>query len=113
MAILCYSVKVKEIYSISDKCLKVVCFDGSSDLIPVSQYYGRDWDVEKSESHWISAWILERKDLQYSPKKSAEFEREEHEYLLTQKRSREIIIETHIPLDKSKAKVEHDSSLFR
>lgn len=74
MKTLCYSVRLESLVRISDKAFKAVCFDGSSDIIPASQVFGRDWDVQKSEAYWISAWILERKSLQYSEKKSAWFD---------------------------------------
>lgn len=61
-------------YKISDKAYKAVAYDGSEAIIPASQVYGQDMDVQKSESWWISAWILERKDIQYSTKKAAWFD---------------------------------------
>ncbi|MFV0468660.1 MAG: hypothetical protein ACK5MK_07010 [Dysgonomonas sp.] len=67
----CYSVRLAEFYPISNKCYKAVAFDGSEALIPASQYFGIDSDVSKSDAAWISEWILERKNLQYSKKKSA------------------------------------------
>ncbi|WP_319228384.1 hypothetical protein [Draconibacterium orientale] len=72
----CYSVRLESLTSISDKCLKATGFDGSEALIPKSQYFGQDYDVTKSEAHWISAWILGKKDLQYSGKKEAWFDSE-------------------------------------
>lgn len=76
MRVKCYSVRLESLVSISDKAYKATCFDGSSDIIPKSQVFGRDWDVMKSEAWWISAWILEKKSLQYSCKKMAEFDSE-------------------------------------
>lgn len=76
MKVKCYSVRLESLASISDKAYKATCFDGSSDIIPKSQVFGRDWDVMKSEAWWISAWILEKKCLQYSCKKMAEFDSE-------------------------------------
>lgn len=70
----CFSVRLESFISISPKCYKAVAFDGSEALIPASQYYGQDYDVSKSEAHWISAWILEKKELQYSGKKQATFD---------------------------------------
>ncbi len=69
----CYSVRLEFMIPISPKCWKATAFDGSEALIPDSQYFGQDHDVLKSEAHWISAWILEKKDLQYSSKKWTNF----------------------------------------
>ena len=65
------SVRVQSLVSISDKAYKVTCFDGSNAIVPKSQVFGQDYDVEKSNAYWISSWILEQKDLQYSTKKTA------------------------------------------
>ena len=35
--------------------------------------FGRDYEVMKSDAYWISAWILEKKSIQYSGKKQAWF----------------------------------------
>lgn len=70
----CYSVRLESMTPISPKCYKAIAFDGSEALIPASQYFGQDYAVTKSEAHWISAWILEKKDLQYSGKKEAWFD---------------------------------------
>ena len=69
----CYSVRLESLVSISDKACLAKAFDGSSDIIPKSQIFGRDYDVEKSDAYWIAAWILEKKNLQYSHKKAAWF----------------------------------------
>jgi len=53
-----------------------IAFDGSEALIPNSQIFGQDYSVSKSEAYWISAWILEKKELQYSKKKEAWFDSE-------------------------------------
>lgn len=91
MRTLCYSVRLESLVSISDKAYKANCFDGSTDIIPKSQVFGRDWDVVKSEAWWISAWILEKKNLQYSCKKSSYFDSKTGKMLPT------IIVETHNP----------------
>lgn len=72
----CYSVKLQALLSISDKCYKAVCFDGSEALIPRSQVFGRDLEriYDESEAWWISKWILEQKPIQYSSKKAAWFD---------------------------------------
>lgn len=64
-----YSVRLESLIDISDKAYKAIAFDGSEAIIPKSQVYGPDLEVEKSEAFWISAWILEQKELQYSTKK--------------------------------------------
>lgn len=59
---------------ISPNCFKAISFDGSESLIPSSQVFGPDLEVEKSEAFFISAWILDKKNLQYSIKKEAWFD---------------------------------------
>lgn len=87
----CVSVRLESLFSISEKAYKAVAFDGSEAIIPKSQVFGRDYDVIKSEAWWISAWILERKELQYSDKKRAWFDNESRERLP------DIIVEKHRP----------------
>ena len=81
MRTLCYSVSLESLARISDKAFKATAFDGSSDIIPASQVFGRDYEVMKSDAYWISAWILEKKSIQYSGKKQARFD--EHGRQLT------------------------------
>ena len=69
----CYSVRLESLVSISDKAYRATAFDGSSAVLPKSQVFGSDYEVLKSEAYWIAAWILEKKDLQYSDKKEAWF----------------------------------------
>jgi hypothetical protein len=87
----CYSVRLASISKISDKCYKATAFDGSSDLIPASQYFGQDYSVQKSDAYWISAWILEKKSIQYSRKKEAYFDSE------TGKMLPSYTVEKHVP----------------
>lgn len=70
----CYSVRLKSLVSISDRAFLATAFDGSEAIIPKSQVFGPDLDVKKSEAWWITAWILEKKNLQYSTKKEAWFD---------------------------------------
>ena len=70
----CYSVRVESMRKISDKAYAVRSFDGSEDIIPVSQVFGPDYEVQKCEAYWISAWILEKKSIQWSDKKEAWFD---------------------------------------
>lgn len=74
MRTLCCSVRLESLVRISDKAFRATAFDGSSDIIPASQVFGRDYDVQKSEAYWISSWILSKKNLQYSVKKQAWFD---------------------------------------
>lgn len=87
----CYSVRLESMRRISDKCYSARGFDGSEALIPASQVYGQDYEVSKSEAWWITAWILEKKDLQYSTKKEAFF------YTDTGKRAPDVEIVRHVP----------------
>lgn len=72
----CYSVRLESLVSISDKAYRASAFDGSTAILPKSQVFGRDYEVEKSDAYWISAWILGQKELQYSSKKQRWFEKE-------------------------------------
>lgn len=74
MKTLCFSVRLESLIQISDKCFKARAFDGSEALIPSKFVFGRDYAVNKSEAWWIAAWILEKKELQYSSKKKAWFD---------------------------------------
>lgn len=67
----CYSVRLKSLVSISDKAYKATAFDGSTAIIPKSQVLDNDNEILKTDSYWISAFILEKEDckLQYSYKK--------------------------------------------
>jgi len=71
-----YSVRLESLVSVSDKAYKARSFDGSEAIIPKSQVFGQDYDVQKSDTYWVSAWILEKKELQYSCKKEAWFDSE-------------------------------------
>ena len=78
MRTLCYSVRLESLVRISDKAFKATAFDGSSDIIPASHVFGCDYEVQKSDAYWISAWILEKKSIQYSSKKQAWFDENGH-----------------------------------
>ena len=79
MRTLCYSVRLESLVRISDKAFKATAFDGTNDIIPASQVFGRDYEVMKSDAYWISAWILEKKSIQYSGKKQAGFVENGHQ----------------------------------
>ena len=83
MKVLCYSVRLKSLTSISEKAYKAVSFDSSEAILPKSQVLAQDYDVQKSEAYWISKWILEQKDLQYSAKKEAWIDKETGKILPT------------------------------
>jgi hypothetical protein len=76
MKVKCYSVRLQSLTQISGKAYKASSFDGSQDIIPASQVFGQDYEVTKSDAYWISAWILEKKSIQYSTKKEAWFDSE-------------------------------------
>lgn len=76
----CYSVRLESLISISDKAYKATAFDGSTAIIPKSQVFGQDYEVQKSDAYWISAWILEQKSLQYSHKKASWFDKAPSNY---------------------------------
>ena len=88
----CYSVRLKSLTDISPKCWKAEDFQGHEDLIPDSQYFGRDYDVQKSDAYWVSEWILEKKNIQYSHKKEAWFDS------VTRKMIPSYVVEKHTPL---------------
>lgn len=64
---------------ISPKAYKAIAFDGSEDILPASMVFGRDYEVQKSEAYWISCWILEKKNIQYSTKKAGWYNPETRE----------------------------------
>jgi len=103
----CYSVRLESLVRISDKCFKAICFDGSEDLIPSSQVFAQDYDVIKSNAYWISAWILDKKNLQFSTKKEAWFWND------TKKMCPTITFEKHTPKRIKKSKTQIDESLIR
>lgn len=84
------SVRVKNIIRISDKAFKIIGFDGSEDIFPASCILGIDNDVEKCFAYWIASWILPKKKLQYSGKKTAWFDNES-------KRKEDYTITKHTP----------------
>ena len=66
-----YSVRLQHLTQISKKCWKATDWQGATYLIPDSQYFGQDYDVSKSEAHWIASWIIDKEDckLMVSTKK--------------------------------------------
>ena len=78
MRTLCYSVRLESLVRISDKAFRATAFYGTSDIIPASQVCGRDYEVMKSDAYWSSAWVLGKKNSQYSGKKQAWFDENGH-----------------------------------
>ena len=74
MRIKCFSVRLKDLVSISEKAYKATAFDGSTAIIPKSQVLKADCGVHKSDAYWIQAWFLQKTNLQYSFKKCAYFD---------------------------------------
>ena len=105
----CYSVRLLSLTRISGKCFKATAFDGSSDLVPISQIFGIDYEVQKSNAYWISAWILEKKVLQYSDKKIGWFNPDTD----CIEPNCSVIIEHHIPEPVEAKEMQPDASLIR
>ena len=76
MRVKCLSVRLSSFEQISAKAYKATAYDGSSAIIPASQVYGQDYEVSKTDAWWISEWILQKKELQYSHKKVAWFDKD-------------------------------------
>lgn len=103
------SVRLQSLVSISDKAYKATSFDGSCDILPKSQVFECDYDVQKSDAYWISEWIMEKKNLQYSNKKIAWYNHETHKI----EPNYEITIEHHIPEQKKPINSSPDANLIR
>ncbi len=89
----CYSVRLKSLVDFSSRSFKATAFDGSTAIIPKSQVFGQDYDVEKCDAYWIAAFVLEDpvRMLQFSDKKQAIFNPD------TGQMQPVIIIQKHIP----------------
>jgi len=103
----CYSVRLQSLVSISDRAYKATAFDGSTAVLPKSQVFGQDYEVSKSEAWWISAWILEQKQLQYSRKKEVWFDRDTGKMLPT------YTVFKHVPEKREPIITRPDESLTR
>lgn len=103
----CISVRLESLVPISSKCYKAVAFDGSEALIPKSQMFGQDWDVQKSEAYWLTEWILSKNpQLQHSTKKWSIFSKEG-------KNIGQIEFTHHTPKKLDLNDIKHDDSLTR
>lgn len=105
----CYSVRLASLTSISEKAYKAVGFDGSECILPKSQVFGTDYEVQKSDAYWIAAWILEQKDIQYSSKKEGWYYPDSGNI----SRGIKVDVEHHIPEKLEKSIVEPDQSLLK
>lgn len=105
--VLCYSVRLESLVSISDRAFKARGFDGSEEILPKSQVYGPDYSVTKSDAYWIAAWLLEKKHLQYSKKKKAWFNRETGQMLPNK------TIKVHKPENKAPVIIQPPKNLMR
>jgi len=101
------SVRLQSLVRISDKAYKAIGFDGSTDIIPASQVFGQDDDVQKCEAYWISEWILEKKEIQYSNKKIAWFNTDTGCF------EPHVIVEHHKPTRVEPQTIEPHASLTR
>lgn len=103
------SVRLKSLTDFSPKCYKATAWDGSSDLIPKSQVFGQDYEVQKSEAYWIAEWILKDRKLQHTTKKTGWYNpstsRVEPEFDFT--------VEKHIPEPKQAITPKPDADLIR
>ena len=107
MKIKVISVRLKSLEKISEKAYLAKAFDGSSGIIPISQVFGSDNDIQKSEAYWINEWILQQKTIQYSNKKISYFD------TISKKFIPQIVIEKHIPEHKDPINITQDESLIR
>lgn len=103
------SVRLQSLIEISDRAYKATAFDGSTAIIPISQVFGQDDDVRKSDAYWISAWILEKKELQYSDKKVAWFNADTGNI----EPHISIIVEHHIPKTIEPVERQADANLIK
>ena len=89
------SVRLKTLTEISPKCYKATDWQGNSTLIPKSQVFGQDYDVQKSDAYWISEWFARKEDfdLMISLKKQAWYNPKSGNI----EPNYEIIIEHHVP----------------
>lgn len=104
----CYSVRLQSLVSISDKAYKATAFDGSTAILPKSQVFVADYDVQKSGAYWIAAFVLEQKEgFQYSEKKIGWFNTDTHriEPNIT------TIVEHHIPERIEPKEIQPDKNL--
>lgn len=105
----CYSVRLQSLTSISDKAFKATAFDGSEAIIPKSQVFGMDYDTKKSDAYWIAIWLMDKKEIQFSRKKTGWFNHHTHcmEPNIT------TIVEHHVPNRIEPKQIEADETLVK
>lgn len=103
------SVRLQSLVSVSDKAYKATAFDGSTAILPKSQVFGQDFEVQKSDAYWVAEWILKQKELQYSDKKVAWYNQDTGrlEPNIT------VIVEKHVPEKIENKEVEPIKELQR
>lgn len=108
----CYSVRLQSLRSISEKAYLAKAFDGSEAILPKSQVFGSDYEVQKSDAYWIASWILEQKELQYSDKKIGWYNPDTGN-IEPNFDSENFIIEKHIPKRLEPVTPQPDASLIK
>jgi hypothetical protein len=86
MRVKCYLVKLKDLVDISEKAYKAIAYDGSEAILPKSQIIRPDGDA-----WWISCWVMDQKQLQFSKKKVAWIDTRTMQVMPV------VTIETHVP----------------
>lgn len=89
----CYSVRLRKVVNLSEKSFRVEDFDGGSDVLPKSQFFGKDDGAAGNDSYWVAAWLLPDKNLTYSTAREREFDRNQ-----SSEKPRYNVI-THIPAE--------------
>jgi hypothetical protein len=59
----CFSIKLKSIKEYSNQSFLITLWSGQQVFIPKSHVFGNDHEENKSEAHWISEWILNKKQV--------------------------------------------------
>jgi hypothetical protein len=107
--VLCISVRFKALEEYSSKSYKADTWCGKKLFIPNSAYLGQDYEVQKSEAHWIAEWFLKKQEsgFSYSEKKKAWIDK------TTGKVMPIIQIERHVPEPINSKDISPDESLIR
>lgn len=105
------SIRLKSLIEISPKCYKAEDWQNNSALIPKSQVFCQDYEVQKSDAWWVAEWFVLKEEfkLMVSIDKRAWYNpatgKIEPNY--------DTEFEHHIPLALDKSKITHDDSLTR
>lgn len=99
--VLCLSVRLKSVRLISEKAYKITDLNGNEDIIPASQVFGIDTDDIANDAWWISKWILKKKNIVYSDRKSKWFKSDERRATpkITRRQRHDVTIIKHTPED--------------